>query len=59
MAVSYAVQGDSESETRAALARMCAALALEPLGQPAELPGRPRWMARAAEIASPPEPAND
>ncbi|MEU1800884.1 hypothetical protein [Streptomyces sp. NPDC019937] len=56
MGVTYTVQGDSEGETRVELERLCAALGAEPLGRPAELPGRPRWMARARP-ASAPEPA--
>lgn len=51
MATTFTVQADSAEEAEAALARLCTLLGAEPLGRVYELPGRPRWMARAQPVA--------
>ncbi|TVL89765.1 hypothetical protein CD790_25550 [Streptomyces sp. SAJ15] len=47
MGVVFTVQADTEIQVERELARLCRLLGAMPLGRPAELPGRSRWMARA------------
>jgi hypothetical protein len=56
MAVVFSVLGDTEDEAQAALVRLCAALGLEVLGEPSEILGRGRWLARATPPDTPEPP---
>lgn len=59
MAVMFTVHADSEGEARAELARLCAALGMVPAGRVMQLPGRPRWMARARKTPRAESPIPD
>jgi hypothetical protein len=56
MAVVYSVLGDTEGEAANALRRLCLALGLEVLGEPSEILGRGRWLARATPPDTPEPP---
>ncbi|MGY0062830.1 hypothetical protein ACWY4P_40895 [Streptomyces sp. LZ34] len=59
MGVTFTVLAESETQVRAELQRLCAALGLEPLGRPSRVVGRDRWMARAQVPAPQPAPAHE
>lgn len=54
MAVTVSVQANTEAEALVWLARICAAVGLEPFGRPMPSLGTGRWLVRARPVV--PEP---